>query len=148
MLSIKMLRPYYMKKDDKHVHVVFAYQYFSLLKDGKIYQFVPLEAREIKVNRHSHCIENLNDVFIFQRGREYHSLPLSELAKAQDFMEQLYDLIDHFLIKPAPEEKEVKSLINRLERDNINRLIDKALDERDKQAFETFSSLLNDYPVE
>lgn len=136
-----------MKEDEQYVHVVFAYQYFSLIKDDKVYQFVPLEAREIKVNRHSHCIENFNDIFVFQRGREYHNVPLSELAKMEDFMKQLYSLIDHYLIKPTLEEEEIESLIDMLERENINRLIDRALDEKDREAFENFSGMLSKYPV-
>ena len=45
-MLVKMLKPYYVKEDERFIRVVLAYQYFSLLIDEELYQFVPMEARD------------------------------------------------------------------------------------------------------
>ncbi|GEN29932.1 hypothetical protein HNQ35_000367 [Cerasibacillus quisquiliarum] len=138
MITVKMLRPYYLKVDKKMVHVVLAYQYFSLLIDNQVYQFVPLEANEILVNRHTKAIENIRAKFAFQNGEDVIYKTMYELITYPDFIFHL-----HLIVKPyfnlskvgLEQNDEIDQMIYELERMNLKRRIDQALDERDKALF-------------
>ncbi|WP_077624723.1 IDEAL domain-containing protein [Sediminibacillus massiliensis] len=143
MLSVKRFKPYYIKEERDCVRVVLAYQYFSLLLDDKVYQFVPLEAREIRVNRQTRKVENENDIFVFQKGKEYNRLPLSDLMKLKDFLTQLDTIVHPYLLKTPIQPDEAGPIIEALERENVKRLIDRALGEKDKEAFVKYTEILN-----
>lgn len=51
MVTVKMLKPYYIKTEEEYVRVILAYQYFSVVINKKVYQFIPVEANEIRINR-------------------------------------------------------------------------------------------------
>ncbi|SDK02823.1 IDEAL domain-containing protein [Sediminibacillus albus] len=146
MLSVKRFKPYYIKEERDCIRVVLAYQYFSLLLDDKVYQFVPLEAREIRVNRETRKVENEDDVFVFQKGKEYNRLPLSDLIRLKDFLTQLNTIIHPYLLKSPQIMDEAESIIEQLEKENLKRLIDKALEAGDKGEFERFTNtLINEF---
>lgn len=138
MITVKMLRPYYLKVDKKMVHVVLAYQYFSLLIDNQVYQFVPLEANEILVNRHTKAIENIRAKFAFQKGKDVVYKTMYELITFPDFLFHL-----HLIVKPyfnsfqvgLEQMNEVDRVIYELERMNLKRRIDHALDMKDEALF-------------
>ncbi|MCT2537232.1 IDEAL domain-containing protein [Aquibacillus koreensis] len=145
MLSVKMLKPYYVKEEADCIRVVLAYQYFSLSLDEKVYQFVPLESREIRVNRITQQVENEQDVFVFQKGKEYSRVTLSELLKLTDFKKQLQSLIQPYINgdKTPIQEEKIDEVIMELEKENMKRLIDRALEERDYQTFLDYTDKLN-----
>src|SRR5690625_6896551 len=60
MITVKMLKPYYIKSNAQHVRVVLAYQYFSVVINQDVYQFIPVEAKEIRLNRTNKKVENIN----------------------------------------------------------------------------------------
>ncbi|MDC3412188.1 IDEAL domain-containing protein [Aquibacillus sp. 3ASR75-11] len=144
MLSVKMLKPYYVKEDRDCVRLVLAYQYFSLLLDNKLYQFVPLESREIRINRETHKVENEDDIFVFQKGKDYHRVSLSDLIKQTDFLTHLHSIVQPYLAKTNHliELEESEKIVEELERSNLYRLIDKALDERDYDRLSTLYKYL------
>ncbi|MDC3416102.1 IDEAL domain-containing protein [Aquibacillus salsiterrae] len=146
MLSVKMLKPYYVKEEENCIRVVLAYQYFSLSLDDKVYQFVPLESREIRINRETQKVENEQDVFVFQKGKEYSRVALSELLKLKDFMAHLNSIIHPYLNgdKTPIEQEEVDLVIIELEKQNIKRVIDYALETNDYQLFLDYTNKLND----
>lgn len=147
MVTVKMLKPYSIKIDDNNVRVVLAYQYFSVLIDTKVYQFVPLKAKEIRINRRTLRIENTGDTFAFQNGKEITYIPMTKLISLPDFLIQIQSLTKSYFIRPKIEHKsDTKNvnvnIISELERLNVKRLIDKALDSRDKEAFRCLVKLL------
>ncbi|SFM24165.1 IDEAL domain-containing protein [Gracilibacillus orientalis] len=146
MLSVKMLKPYYVKEEGKHIRVVLAYQYFSLLMDDEVYHFVPLEAREIRINRDTQQIENENDVFVFQKGKKYNRIILSDLIKVNDFQEHLSTILSPYIIMSQTDEKEdnIDHVIMELERSNLLRLIDRALEEHNPENFHLYTTILNE----
>lgn len=146
MLSVKMLKPYYVKEETDCVRVVLAYQYFSLSLDDKVYQFVPLESREIRVNRKTQKVENESDVFVFQKGKEYSRVALSELLKLNDFVAHLNSIIHPYLNgdKTPIKDDKIDEVIMELEKENIKRLIDRALEERDYDKFIDYTNKLNE----
>ncbi len=143
MLSVKRFKPYYIKEERDCIRVVLAYQYFSLLLDDKVYQFVPLESREIIVNRETRQVENQDDVFVFQKGKEYNRLPLSDLIRLKDFITQLNTIIHPYLTNSPTILDEAKTVIEQLEKENLKRLIDKALEAGDQARFKKLSGMLN-----
>ncbi|WP_117168750.1 IDEAL domain-containing protein [Paraliobacillus sediminis] len=146
MLSVNMLQPYYVKEEEKHVRVVLAFQYFSLWLDEQIYQFVPVEAREIRVNRKTLVVENKNDIFVFQKGKKFASVSLADLLKLDDFHSRLQSIIYPYVKsdKNVIEIDEVNDIIIALEKQNVKRLIDQALDANDHDKFIKYTSVLNE----
>ncbi|WP_226581227.1 IDEAL domain-containing protein [Halobacillus litoralis] len=139
MLNIKMLKPYYVKEDKRFIRVVLAYQYFSLLIDQELYQFIPMESREIIIDRNRQKVHNVFDIFVFQRGKKMVYVSVTDLLQLPEFLTHL-----HSIVSPYYEEgieisqqssKEVKEIIRELEKDNLRRLIDQAIDQKDEEAF-------------
>lgn len=141
-----MLKPYYVKEEGKYIRVVLAYQYFSLLMDDQVYHFVPLEAREIRINRQTQQIENKEDVFVFQKGKKYNRINLSDLMKVKDFQEHLSSILSPYMVMSKTDEKmaNIDHVIMELERRNLLRLIDRALDENNEERFQLYTTKLNE----
>lgn len=140
MFTVKMLKPYYIKADEDHVRVILAYQYFSLFINEKVYQFVPTKAKEIQISRRTQKVVNTEALFAFQKGKDVIQVAMSELISIPDFLEQLNEIAKPYYVDESEEKITQKYesgvIIGELEYENIKRLIDKALDERDKSSFE------------
>ncbi|SEA38906.1 IDEAL domain-containing protein [Thalassobacillus cyri] len=143
MLSIKMLKPYYVKEDERFVRVVLAYQYFSLYVDGELYHFVPLEAKEIIIDRKKQKVHNVFDIFVFQRGKKMIYVAVTDLLQLPDFLTHLNSIVDPYLKekskfkvdKQNKNDEALEGLFEQLEQLNFNRMIDRALDNRDRETF-------------
>lgn len=140
MFTVKMLKPYYIKADEDHVRVILAYQYFSLFINEKVYQFVPTKAKEIQISRRTQKVVNTEALFAFQKGKDVIQVAMSELISIPDFLEQLNEIAKPYYINESEEKLAQKYesaiIIGEMEYENIKRLIDKALDARDKVTFE------------
>jgi len=142
MITVKMLKPYYIKANAQHVRVVLAYQYFSVVINQDVYQFIPVEAKEIRLNRTNKKVENINARFAFQKGKKVVYMSMTELISLPDFIDQLHSIAEPYFKDDADSiNEEQEALINELEMLNLKRLIDKALDHRD---YETLHEL---YPL-
>lgn len=146
MFTVKMLKPYYIKADEDNIRVVLAYQYFSLFINEKVYQFVPTKAKEIQINRRTQKVVNTDALFAFQKGKDVIQVAMSELISIPDFLMQLSEIAKPYYIDESEEKLAQKDenaiIINELEHENIKRLIDKALDERDQAAFDKLVDFL------
>lgn len=154
MVTVKMLKPYYIKSDENFVSIVLAYQYFAVLINDKVYQFIPVDAKEIRINRDTQKVENMEARFAFQKGKDVVYLSMTELISLPDFLVQLHTIVSPYL-KEKSESKsnetvenstnptiEIDIIINELERRNIIRLIDYALDIRDELLFHSLVNKL------
>lgn len=142
-----MLKPYYIKTDEKYVRIILAYQYFSIDVKGKVYQFIPVEANEIKVNRQTKKIENIHAKFAFQHEKDVVYVTMAKLVTLPDFLKQLHSITASYFYENSTNSiivKEIESavIIGKLEKDNLKRLIDKALDEKDEKLFYELTELL------
>lgn len=142
-----MLKPYYIKADEKYVRIILAYQYFSIMIKQKVYDFIPTEANEIIINRKTKKIENMNAKFAFQHDKDVVHVTMEKLVSLPDFVDQLHSIAKSYYYDEnesvkTSEKKESAVIIEELEKMNIKRLIDKALDERDEKAFYELSRLL------
>lgn len=147
VLTVNMLKPYYIKADENHIRVILAYKYFSIFIKGEVYQFIPIEEKEIRLHRKTREIVNLNAEFAFQRGKKIVRIAMSELVSLPNFLTLLHSIVEDFYQKNnlVDEEKmpsENESVIQELERLNLYRLIDKALDEHDEELFNKLTKLL------
>lgn len=153
MVSVKLLKPYYIKMNSEYIRVILAYQYFSLFINKKVYHFVPIEGQEILVNRKTKKVVNTETKFAFQKGKEVIYITMKKLTTLVDFMDQLEEIIEPYyepetteralVVQPDTKLKEATtSLVKELEEQNIKRLIDHALDERDTHTFYALSNLL------
>jgi|SRR5690625_4663999 len=149
MVTVKMLKPYYIKMNSEYIRIILAYQYFSLLIDNKLYHFVPIEGREILINRKTKKVVNTETKFAFQKGKDIIYITMKKLTSLVDFMDQLSEIIRPYYENSIVVYNEsielsdsTNELIRKLELDNIKRLIDKSLDERDIESFEELTKML------
>ncbi|MFS0674178.1 IDEAL domain-containing protein [Ornithinibacillus sp. 179-J 7C1 HS] len=145
MISVKMLKPYYIKADDQYVRIILAYQYFSVMINNNVYQFIPIEAKEIRINRRTRKVENVGSRFAFQKGKEIIYMTMTELITLPEFLTQLHNIAKPYYdeIHGLDEmETEHRLIMDELEKLNLKRLIDKALDERDEKTFRELVELL------
>jgi uncharacterized protein YpiB (UPF0302 family) len=140
-----MLKPYYIKADEQFVRIILAYQYFSVVINKKVYQFIPIEGKEIRINRRTRKVENVGSRFAFQKGKEIIYLTMTELITLPDFLTQLHHIAKPYYNVESEVDKislEIERVMEELEKINIKRLIDKALDERDEKTFRELVRLL------
>lgn len=145
MVTVKMLKPYYIKADDDYVRVILAYQYFAVFINKKVYQFVPIESKEIRINRRTKKVENVGARFAFQKGKDIIHMAMSELISLPDFLVQLHSIADPYYLKEDKKSEpdyENVAIIDELELLNVKRLIDRSLDNRDYEAFHSLVKLL------
>ena len=136
MLSVQRMKPFYTSQEDFRLRLVFAYQYFSINKGGELFQFVPSEGKEIVINMKSLQVENLGEVFVFQRGSRFIRLPLYQLLLISDLHTHLTiileEKVDAETLKnvdlPEIVLLEAEMIIEQLEVENIVRMIDYALE--------------------
>lgn len=139
MLHVKLMKPFYTKKEDHLVRFVFAYQYFSILKDDELFHFIPVEGKEIVVNLNTFQVENLSEVFVFQKGNRFIRLPLYQLLLVSDIHMHLQAILQEeregLLEVNDQAKQEAEEAIQFLEQENFNRMIDHALALHDEAMF-------------
>lgn len=150
MVSVKLLKPYYIKMNSEYIRIILAYQYFSLLINKKVYHFIPIEGQEILVDRKTKQVVNTDTKFAFQNGKEIIYITMKKLTSLVDFMDQLEEIIKPYyekslLVRQQDKElhEQTEQMIKELEIQNIKRLIDKSLDERDIDTFKELVRLLS-----
>ncbi|MFC5589140.1 transcriptional regulator [Sporosarcina soli] len=141
MLSIQRVTPFFTSQEDFRLRLVFAYQYFSIVKGGEVFQFIPSEGKEIVINMKSLQVENLGEVFVFQRGNRFIRLPLYQLLLISDLHTHLTIILEG-AVNMETEEKmpevvilEAEGIIEQLEVENRLRMIDYALETDNVQMF-------------
>lgn len=151
MVSIKTLKPYYIKMNSEYICVILAYQYFSLLVNQKVYHFVPIEGQEILVNRKTKQVVNTETKFAFQKDNDIIYITMKKLTSLDDFLGKLEEILNPYfeekddmiaVEKQYKISEDTSELIRHLENENIKRLIDKALDNQNVEEFEQLVSLL------
>lgn len=134
MITVKKMTPFFTKLEDFRLRLVFAYQYFSIEKGGEVFQFVPTEGKEIVINMKSLQVENLGEVFVFQRGSRFLRLPLYQLLLISDLHKYLNTIVEGHVNKNKDVEVsseialEAEEVIATLESENRARMIDFALE--------------------
>src|SRR5690625_5956833 len=61
LVTLKILRPYHIKVNEKYVHLRLENQFFTIYLNGEEYQFIPIEAKEIRVDRETKKIDNRSE---------------------------------------------------------------------------------------
>lgn len=139
MLHVQLMKPFYSKREGQKMKLVFAYQYFSIMKDEDLFHFIPVEGKEIIVNLNTYQVENLSEVFVFQKGNRFIRLPLYQLLLVSDIHVHLQTILQHGEpenTEPADDVKEeANEFITLLEEANRGRMIDYALKMRDEELF-------------
>lgn len=142
MITVQFMKPFYTKVSGTKMRLVFAYQYFSILKDDEVYHFIPIEGKEMIVDLNTMKVENLSEVFVFQRGNRFIRLPLYQLLLVSNVHEHLMPILEGQTseVKTVEQEfieidEDVQGLIHFLEEENLSRLIDDALADRNEELF-------------
>ncbi|WP_075618345.1 transcriptional regulator [Paenisporosarcina indica] len=138
MLQVQLMKPFYSKREGQKMKLVFAYQYFSILKDEDLFHFIPIEGKEIIVNMHTYQVENLSEVFVFQKGNRFIRLPLYQLLLVSDIHMHLQTILQHGEEEREPTSEiieEASEFITLLEEANLSRMIDYALQTRNEDLF-------------
>ncbi|AYC28856.1 transcriptional regulator [Paenisporosarcina cavernae] len=140
MLHVQLMKPFYSQQEGTKMKLVFAYQYFSIKKDEELFHFIPVEGKEIIVNLATYQVENLSDVFVFQKGNRFIRLPLYQLLLVSDIHVHLQTILQHGSVQPEEEPLSdilavADEAIVALEHENRERMIDYALMNRDENLF-------------
>lgn len=140
MLTIKNLKPYRVTCDQKFIYVTLAYRYFDILINNEVYQFIPIESKDVQLDRYTRRIVNTDARFAFQKENKIVYVQMLDLMMLPQFLHGLNRIIDSYFEKKITEERNSQSehielVIYELERENIKRLIDRALDEKNEQQF-------------
>ncbi|MEY9977770.1 transcriptional regulator [Lysinibacillus sp. RC79] len=141
MMQVQYMKPFYTKITGDKLRLVFAYQYFSILKENEIFHFIPIEGKEMIINLNTQQIENISEVFVFQKGNRFIRLPLYQLLLITNVHEHLTPILESATPKPqlplvsSVTLGEVDQLIAELEQQNIDYLIDQALLDNNKALF-------------
>lgn len=155
MLQVQYMKPFYTKVLGDKIRLVFAYQYFSISKDGETYHFIPIEGKEIIINKNTRQVENLSEVLVFQNGNRFIRLPIYQLlliSNVQGFIDEI--LGNHSATKDLTTGKiendiEVVRLLEGLNKLNIDQwfenAINKALDDRNEEKFYELIELKKQY---
>ncbi|MFI2130167.1 transcriptional regulator [Lysinibacillus fusiformis] len=141
MMQVQYMKPFYTKITGDKLRLVFAYQYFSILKENEIFHFIPIEGKEMIINMKTQQIENLSEVFVFQKGNRFIRLPLYQLL----LITNVHDHLAPILESATPKQQlplvstvtvgEIDQLIAEIENKNLDNLIDQALLENNKSLF-------------
>lgn len=146
MLKIRKIEPFYTKRDGDRLKLVFAYQYFSILKDDELFHFIPVEGKEIIINLKTLQIENLSDVFVFQKSSRFIRLPLYQLLLVSNIHDHLQVILSDLELEGETKQafiaatEEVRELLVELEEYNRLRMIDYALENRNQQLFDELTT--------
>ncbi|WP_153730397.1 transcriptional regulator [Sporosarcina obsidiansis] len=139
MLLVQRIKPFFTSKEEFNLRLVFAYQYFSIMKNEEIFQFIPAEGKEIIINTRSLQVENLGEVFVFQRGNRFIRIPLYQLLLVSDLhlhlstiLEGAMELEGHLQEESM---REAEGLVERLEKENWERMVDYALETKNRLLF-------------
>lgn len=139
MIQVNYMKPFYTKVTADKLRLVFAYQYFSVVKDSELYYFVPIEGKEMVINLDTMQIENLAEVFVFQKGNRFLRLPLYQLMLMSNVQEYLLPMLEEVIAKAndsiAPQVEQPTAFDLALTSRNYDYLIDCALDRGDEAAF-------------
>lgn len=141
MLKIRRIEPFYTKRDGDRLKLVFAYQYFSIIKDDELFHFIPVEGKEIIINLQTLQIENLSEVFVFQKSSRFIRLPLYQLLLVSNIHDHLQVILSDLELEDEKNQvvnavsEEVQNLLEELEESNRLRMIDYALEQRDIELF-------------
>ena len=141
MMHVQYMKPFYTKVTGDKLRLVFAYQYFSILKDQEVFHFIPIEGKEMIINLHTQQIENLSEVFVFQKGNRFIRLPLYQLLLITNVHEHLLPILESATPKlPEPIQSlvpvnEVDQLLSEIQDQNYENLIDHALKTYDETLF-------------
>lgn len=140
MLHVQLMKPFYTKQEGHTMKLVFAYQYFSIRKDEELFHFIPVEGKEIIVNLNTYQVENLSEVFVFQKGNRFIRLPLYQLLLVSDIHIHLQTILQHGKMEDSEIMSDVLEeageAILSLEEGYRDRMIDYALANRDEGLFQ------------
>lgn len=140
-MHVQYMKPFYTKVTGEKLRLVFAYQYFSIVKEGEIFHFIPIEGKEMIINLHTQQIENLSEVFVFQKGNRFIRLPLYQLLLITNVHEHLLPILENATPKlPEPVSSsvpvnEIDQLLAEIKERNYDYLIDRALSNYDETLF-------------
>lgn len=143
MIQVQFMKPFYTKVTEGNLRLVFAYQYFSIVKEEELYHFVPIEGKEIIINLNTMQIENLSEIFVFQRGNRFIRIPLYQLLLISNVNDYLKPIMEKAsteketvnVVSQNETNTEIIEVIQNLELQNLDRLIDQALESRNKDLF-------------
>ena len=137
MILVQLMKPFYTKFEGNSIKMVFAYQYFSIRKDDELFHFIPVEGKEIILNAQTLQVENLSEVFVFQKGNRFIRLPLYQLLLVSDIHTHLQTILEEAnqVDTQGVSIEGAEEVIELLEQQNLERMIDFALTTRDEELF-------------
>jgi len=128
--------------------IIFEQEYFSIRKGEEVFEFIPAEGKEIVINVNTYQVENLGDIFVFQKGNRFIRLPLYQLLLVSDMHTHLQLIMQKVEMDWSDPDftctKETEKLIDELEKVNFERLLDHSLQMGDRKLFLQLTTYLRE----
>lgn len=139
MIQVQYMKPFHTKVKGNKLRLVFAYQYFTVMKEGELFHFIPIEGKEMIVNMDTGQIENMSEVFVFQKGNRFIRMPLYQLRLISNIHEHLEPILKSCSPRSTDHSEvtytELCAIVQALEEKNYEYLIDQALLNKDEELF-------------
>lgn len=139
MIQVQYMKPFHTKVKGNKLRLVFAYQYFTVMKEGELFHFIPIEGKEMIVNMDTGQIENMSEVFVFQKGNRFIRMPLYQLMLISNIHEHLEPILKSCSPRSTDHSEvtytELCAIVQALEEKNYEYLIDQALLNKDEELF-------------
>lgn len=139
MIQVQYMKPFHTKVKDNKLRLVFAYQYFTVMKEGELFHFIPIEGKEMIINMDTGQIENMSEVFVFQKGNRFIRMPLYQLMLISNIHEHLEPILKSCSPRSTDHSEvtytELCAIVQALEEKNYEYLIDQALLNKDEELF-------------
>src|SRR5690625_5297908 len=110
MVTVKLLKPYYIKMNSEYIRIILAYQYLSLFINKIVYHFIPIEFQEILINQKNKQDVNTETKFAFQKGKDIIYITMKKLTSLVDIMDQLQEIIKPYYEKSVEVQKQENEL--------------------------------------
>lgn len=120
MIQVQYLKPFYTKVTGNKLRLVFAFQYLSILNEGEIFHFIPIEGKEMIIDLKTQQIENISDVFVFQKGNRFIRLPLYQFSLITD----VYNFINPIIHNEIKKNSNIKEPAYKIAKVNFKGLSD------------------------
>lgn len=120
MIQVQYLKPFFKKVTGNKLRLVFAFQYLSILNEGEIFHFTPIEGKEMIIDLNTQQIENISDVFVFQKGDRFIRLSLYQFSLITD----VYNFINPIIHNEIKKNSNIKEPAYKIAKVNFKGLSD------------------------
>ena len=140
-LEVKFMEPIHTVVVGRTLRLIFDEEYLMIMRDGEPYHFKPVEGNVIVYNLDTQAIENLSDVFVFERCNRFIRMTLYQFMFMENALNLLQSILDTSFTTITPTithnkvSKEVEKFVAELEHQQLMKAIDQTIADKNQKLF-------------